>query len=190
MATSFFGGVNVRASMISRATQQNKSSSRARTFLLLPSSGRRGAQLGRPAAARVFVSVRVVAPARGTEGADSFGKAMAATDPTGKTMIRPKRQRTIREDRGSDGSSCGGDEGVGDGGGSRREGTYSEFNQTRGDDVDDGRSEKRRGPLLGAGTSKEGVAGTRERGCAAVGRGRVGGGAVASCWGRTTKGSG
>jgi hypothetical protein len=46
------GGVDVRASTIGRATQQ-KSTSRPRTFLLLLSSSRRGASLGRPTTARV-----------------------------------------------------------------------------------------------------------------------------------------
>jgi hypothetical protein len=48
------GGVYIRASTVDRATQQ-KSTSRP-TFLLLRSVGRRGAPLGRPAAAPVMVA--------------------------------------------------------------------------------------------------------------------------------------
>jgi hypothetical protein len=53
------GGVNVRASTVSRATQQ-KSTSKP-TFLLLRSPGRRGTPPGRPTAVYVSASVIVVA---------------------------------------------------------------------------------------------------------------------------------
>jgi hypothetical protein len=62
MGASFFGGVDVQAATIGRVTQQKKSSSRLGTFLLLRSSGRRGAPLGRLTAARASAQVKVAKP--------------------------------------------------------------------------------------------------------------------------------
>jgi hypothetical protein len=63
--TSFFGGVDVLASTIGRATQKDINSLRA---FFLSASSRRGAPLGRPAAAHASELVRVAALAAEEKG--------------------------------------------------------------------------------------------------------------------------
>jgi hypothetical protein len=123
------GGVDVRASMVDGTTQQ-KSTSRP-TFLLIQSSGRREAPLGRPTAAHASALVRVAAPL-----AEYKGQRQIRSGRPRQQRIKPERRRSgqrdgrsNREGRGnngsdrercdSDGSSYGGDEE----GGRRRSGS-------------------------------------------------------------------
>jgi hypothetical protein len=103
-ASSFWGGVDVRASTVGEAAQQKKSSGRPRTFLLLLLFGRRGASLGWPVAAHASAPVRVA-----TLAAEEKGRRRIRPGKPRQRRIQPRRRRcgqrndrSNREDRDSD----------------------------------------------------------------------------------------